>query len=72
MQCPACQHENKSAARFCEGCGERLARECPSCGEEVGPQARFCSACDAAIGESTAPPHAAHRLPGEDTSLAAG
>ena len=71
MQCPACQHENKPAARFCEACGERLARQCPSCSEEVGPQARFCSACGAAI-ESTAPPHAAHRLPGEDASLPAG
>ncbi|MGH7893717.1 MAG: double zinc ribbon domain-containing protein [Candidatus Binatia bacterium] len=45
MHCPACQHENKTSARFCEGCGARLARACPSCGEDAGPQARFCPAC---------------------------
>jgi class 3 adenylate cyclase/predicted ATPase len=55
MQCPGCQHENKPAARFCEGCGARLARACPSCGEEAGPQARFCPACGATLAEPVSP-----------------
>jgi len=43
MQCSACQHSNKPAARFCEACGVRLAPTCPSCGEGAGAQARFCA-----------------------------
>ena len=45
MRCPGCEHENKTTARFCEGCGTRLVQVCTSCGEEAGPQARFCPAC---------------------------
>src|SRR5947207_158546 len=71
MRCPECQHENKAAARFCEGCGARLVRACPSCGEEAGPQARFCPACGATLAEPPSPPH---RAPsgGEDGSVPAG
>jgi class 3 adenylate cyclase/tetratricopeptide (TPR) repeat protein len=54
MQCPGCQHENESAARFCEGCGMQLARRCPSCGKDLGPQARFCSGCGATLAEPSA------------------
>src|SRR5262245_42697500 len=72
MRCPECQHENKAAARFCEGCGARLARACPSCGEVAGPQARFCPACGASF---SAPDPAAERRSfggGQDTSSPAG
>ncbi len=45
MRCPSCQHENRPAARFCESCGNHLARACPACGTEVRPEARFCDHC---------------------------
>ena len=73
MQCSACQHDNKPAARFCEACGARLARTCPSCGEEAGAQARFCPACGATIDEP-APTARGERRPqgAEDTAAPQG
>src|SRR5262245_41414318 len=58
MQCPQCQHDNRDQAKFCEGCGTRLARQCAECGTELGPSARFCSECGAPVVASpaTAPP----------------
>src|SRR6185295_8859043 len=72
MHCAACEHENKPAARFCEGCGARLVRTCPSCGEDAGPQARFCPACGATIGESTPSPRVAHREGAPDVAAPPG
>jgi class 3 adenylate cyclase len=54
VNCPACRHENRAAARFCEACGDRLARACPRCAEDVGAQARFCPACGAALADAAA------------------
>ena len=71
MHCPACQHENKPVARFCEACGARLARTCPSCGEEAGAQARFCPACGATIDEPVSPAER-RQVAGEATSVPAG
>ncbi|MBV8716979.1 MAG: zinc-ribbon domain-containing protein [Chloroflexi bacterium] len=51
MECPTCHFENSAQARFCAGCGARLAGHCPSCGQEVESTARFCQHCGAAIGE---------------------
>src|SRR5262249_61013008 len=45
MQCPACQHENREAAKFCEECGRRFSGRCPSCGFDVAPSANFCPEC---------------------------
>ena len=72
MQCPACQHENKAAARFCEGCGARLARPCPSCGEEAGPQARFCPACGATFTDPAVTARGHQPQGAEDASVPAG
>src|SRR4051794_34508557 len=56
MQCPQCQHENREQAKFCEGCGIRLAVKCADCGTELGPNARFCSGCGTPVsGLSTTP-----------------
>ncbi len=71
MQCAACRHENTAAARFCEGCGTRLARACPTCGAEAGPQARFCPACGASLSEPASPAER-RSSGGEDTSSPAG
>src|SRR4051795_5443356 len=58
MQCPQCQHDNREQAKFCEGCGTRLAAKCAECGTELGPGARFCSECGTPMAgpASTAPP----------------
>ena len=49
MQCPRCQHENPAHARFCLGCGARLALACASCGTELPGGARFCLQCGQAV-----------------------
>ena len=48
MRCASCGQDNRDAAKFCAGCGARLARTCSSCGSEVAPAARFCDQCGAA------------------------
>ena len=39
MKCPRCQHENQTAANFCEECAVPLARTCPSCGSRAAATA---------------------------------
>src|SRR4051794_39195819 len=57
MQCLQCQHDNREQAKFCEGCGARLAVSCAACGTELGPSARFCSECGApAVGSAPVAP----------------
>jgi class 3 adenylate cyclase/tetratricopeptide (TPR) repeat protein len=45
MQCPRCQHENSSRAKFCEECAAPLALTCSSCGAQLSPTANFCPEC---------------------------
>src|SRR5499425_827150 len=45
MNCPQCQHENLSQARFCMACGAGLSVRCGKCGTELPGEARFCFAC---------------------------
>ena len=45
MKCPRCQQENPPQARFCLGCGARLALACAACGTATARRARFCSKC---------------------------
>ncbi len=45
MQCPRCQQGNPPHARFCLGCGARLALTCVKCGTELPGGARFCLQC---------------------------
>jgi class 3 adenylate cyclase len=47
MICSNCSHNNNPRARFCEECGQSLARICPKCSEPAGPQAKFCPNCGA-------------------------
>jgi predicted ATPase/class 3 adenylate cyclase len=44
-ECPKCQHDNRSSAKFCSNCGSRLPKVCPECGAEVEATDRFCSQC---------------------------
>ena len=64
MNCPACHHPNRDAARFCQGCGKPLAPPCERCQAELPVGARFCDACGAAVAaEPPAPePSAAEKL----------
>lgn len=57
MECPSCHTANPDANRFCESCGNALARKCAACGFECTPQARFCGGCGVAL---TNGPAAAH------------
>jgi class 3 adenylate cyclase len=54
MKCPRCQQENPAHARFCLGCGARLALACASCGTELPGGARFCLQCGLAVAAGSA------------------
>ena len=56
MICPRCQQENPAHARFCLGCGARLALACGSCGTQLPGGARFCLQCGQAMTARTAAP----------------
>jgi len=56
MKCPRCQQDNPAHARFCLGCGARLALACGSCGAELPGAARFCLQCGQAVAAGTAAP----------------
>ena len=52
MHCPACRHENRPGAKFCEECAAPLPRACASCGSELRPTAKFCDECGAPVAGS--------------------
>ncbi|HEV8441151.1 MAG TPA: AAA family ATPase [Methylomirabilota bacterium] len=56
MTCPQCQQDNPPHARFCLGCGARLALTCGSCRAELPGAARFCLQCGQAVTAGTAAP----------------
>lgn len=56
-----CGAENADDAKFCSGCGERIAapapaskKACPECRAENETNARFCTACGSRIDVTTA------------------
>jgi class 3 adenylate cyclase len=54
MQCPRCQHENPSQAKFCLECGTRFAQKCPHCATDLPAAAKFCLECGRPVGSPTA------------------
>ena len=52
MQCPRCQHENETGAKFCEECAAPLARTCANCGRQLSSTAKFCPECAHPAGAS--------------------
>ena len=55
MNCPACQHENREGAKFCEECASPLKRTCTGCGSPLRPGAKFCDECGAPAAAATRP-----------------
>ncbi len=51
MDCPACGHANREAARFCGKCGDSLAPalRCAGCGSENPRGQGYCDACGRAL-----------------------
>ena len=45
MNCPRCQHDNPSNAKFCLECGARLTLLCAKCQSELPSGAKFCLEC---------------------------
>ncbi|MBI2179013.1 MAG: AAA family ATPase [Candidatus Tectomicrobia bacterium] len=54
MQCPRCQAENPSQAKFCLECGARLALACAGCGTELPAGAKFCLECGQPVASASA------------------
>ena len=78
MSCPQCGHDNPGAARFCNGCGARLAAACAACGQSNPAGSRFCNGCGARVvgGEgpvdpriAATPKHLAERILTSRTAL---
>jgi eukaryotic-like serine/threonine-protein kinase len=73
VQCPACNHQNPDAVKFCGECGGSLRAEiaCASCGATNPPATKFCHECGAPLAASATSPPApgARPLP---SSFAAG
>ena len=67
MTCPACGHDNREAARFCDSCGRPLEARCPACGQPARPGARFCDGCGTPLAPSSVQPAAASRAPASYT-----
>src|SRR5882724_1492435 len=53
MNCPACQHENRPGAKFCEECAAPIRNLCIGCGAELRSTAKFCDECGVQVGAST-------------------
>jgi ribosomal protein L40E len=70
MPCLRCQTDNSPQAKFCLGCGTRLAIACPACAAELPGGARFCNQCGTPVAsaarspspESYTPRHLAEKI----------
>ncbi len=63
MNCPACGHGNRKAARYCDSCGRLLEARCASCGQSARAGARFCDGCGAPLSPSASPRSVDSRAP---------
>lgn len=50
VQCGNCQAEVRAGARFCDSCGNAMARQCANCASELGPTSKFCPECGTPAG----------------------
>ena len=56
MRCSDCGFDNPEGARFCAGCGARLAESCPACGFAVEADHQYCAACGHRLASAPARP----------------
>src|SRR5205809_648380 len=49
MNCPRCEQENPTHARFCMKCGASITLTCTKCGTELPAGAAFCFCCGQAV-----------------------
>ena len=56
MRCCDCGFGNPEGARFCAGCGARLAQSCPACGFAVQADHQYCAACGHRLASAPARP----------------
>ncbi len=45
LTCSNCYHENPEEAKFCQICGQQLARACTNCGTQNEADSKFCMNC---------------------------
>src|SRR5215470_13768686 len=50
VQCGNCQAQVREGAKFCDSCGNALARTCANCNAAMGGSAKFCAECGTAAG----------------------
>ena len=67
MTCPACGHDNREAARFCDSCGRPLEARCPACGQVTRSGARFCDGCGTPLASPLTQPGTAPPVPASYT-----
>jgi class 3 adenylate cyclase len=67
VNCPACGHDNRPVARFCDACGQPLEARCPACNQALRPGARFCDGCGVALVSAAAERSAPSRSPASYT-----
>ena len=56
VRCSDCGFGNPEGARFCAGCGARLAQSCPACGFAVEADHQYCAACGHRLASAPARP----------------
>lgn len=56
MNCPACGHDTREGARFCDACGTPLHLQCPACGHDLRPGACSCDTCGTALTSPSSSP----------------
>jgi len=54
VQCGNCQSEVRDGAKFCDSCGNPMARHCTNCNATMSATSKFCAEC----GTPTSPPQA--------------
>lgn len=50
VDCPRCGKRNTGASKYCDDCGQPIARTCSSCGTGNAQDSKFCASCGTALG----------------------
>ena len=53
-ECGNCHNQVRATAKFCDSCGNPMARHCTNCNADLSPAAKFCAEC----GTPASPPPA--------------